>query len=86
MSGWRLAYSIMPAELKREALKVHDATMICAPRISQLAGIVALSASSNHKKEFEAVLSKRRNLICLRFKKIKIIMGKHILAIYLIKT
>jgi aminotransferase len=25
MSGWRLAYMVMPAELKREALKVHDA-------------------------------------------------------------
>ncbi len=31
MSGWRLAYMIMPAELKHEALKVHDATMIYAP-------------------------------------------------------
>ncbi|MCP4768751.1 MAG: pyridoxal phosphate-dependent aminotransferase [Gammaproteobacteria bacterium] len=39
MSGWRLAYMILPAELKREAMKVHDATMICTPRISQLAGI-----------------------------------------------
>ncbi len=38
MSGWRLCYMVMPEELKREALKVHDATMICAPRISQLAG------------------------------------------------
>jgi len=66
MSGWRLAYMIMPAELKREALKVHDATMICAPRISQLAGIIALSQPSDHKQEFNAVLSRRRELICQR--------------------
>jgi len=66
MSGWRLSYMVMPAELKHEALKVHDATMICAPRISQLAGIVALSQLSSHKKEFEAVLSCRRELICQR--------------------
>jgi len=66
MSGWRLAYTIMPAELKREALKVHDATMICAPRISQLAGITALSQPSDHKQEFATVLAKRRELICQR--------------------
>jgi aminotransferase len=66
MSGWRLAYMIMPAELKREAMKVHDATMICAPRISQLAGIAALGQPSNHKQEFQAVLQKRRDLIVER--------------------
>jgi aspartate/methionine/tyrosine aminotransferase len=66
MSGWRLAYMIMPAELKHEALKVHDATMICAPRISQLAGITALSQPSDHKNEFNAILHGRRELICQR--------------------
>ena len=66
MSGWRLSYMVMPAELKREALKVHDATMICAPRISQLAGIVALTQPSNHKQEFETILHSRRELICQR--------------------
>ncbi len=66
MSGWRLSYMVMPAELKREALKVHDATMICAPRISQLAGIVALSQPSDHKQEFETILNSRRELICQR--------------------
>ena len=66
MSGWRLSYMVMPAELKREAIKVHDATMICAPRISQLAGIIALSQSSNHKQEFESILAERRELICQR--------------------
>jgi len=66
MSGWRLAYMIMPEELKREAMKVHDATIICAPRISQLAGIVALEQSSDHKQEFQAILQKRRDLIVER--------------------
>ena len=66
MSGWRLAYMIMPGELKQEAMKVHDATMICAPRISQLAGIVALQQASSHKQDFEAILKKRRDLIVER--------------------
>jgi len=63
MSGWRLSYMVMPEELKEQALKVHDATMICAPRISQLAGIIALSEETNHKKIFQDVLSSRRTLI-----------------------
>jgi aspartate/methionine/tyrosine aminotransferase len=61
---------VMPAELKREALKVHDATMICAPRISQLAGIVALSQPTDHKQEFETILNSRRELICQRLENI----------------
>ncbi|MDH3343056.1 MAG: pyridoxal phosphate-dependent aminotransferase [Gammaproteobacteria bacterium] len=66
MGGWRLSYMVMPAEMKREAMKVHDATMICAPRISQLAGIVALSQPSTHIQEFEAILAQRRELIYQR--------------------
>ncbi|MBE9568619.1 MAG: pyridoxal phosphate-dependent aminotransferase [Proteobacteria bacterium] len=66
MSGWRLSYMVMPAELKYEALKVHDATMVCAPRISQLAGMVALSQPSDHKQEFSNILNGRRELICQR--------------------
>jgi len=63
MSGWRLSYMVMPEELKSEAMKVHDATMICAPRISQLAGIVALSQTSTHKQQFQEILFSRRKLI-----------------------
>ena len=70
MSGWRLAYMILPAELKREAMKVHDATMICTPRISQLAGIAALSQPSNHKQEFQAILTQRRELISERLARV----------------
>ena len=66
MSGWRLAYAIMPSWLKREVLKVHDATIICTPRISQVAGIAALSAEPTHIADFEATLAKRRQLICDR--------------------
>jgi len=63
MSGWRLAYMVMPESLKREAIKVHDATMICAPRISQLAGIAALSGPADHLDEFSRILAARRVLI-----------------------
>ena len=43
MSGWRVGYVIVPEHIKHEALKVHDATMICSPRISQVAALAALT-------------------------------------------
>jgi aspartate/methionine/tyrosine aminotransferase len=66
MSGWRLGYAIMPPALKQQVLKVHDATLICAPRPSQAAGIAALAGGSAHVREFEAVLGARRDRICER--------------------
>lgn len=66
MSGWRLGYMIVPERIKREVLKVHDATIICTPRISQVAGLIALTEEPVHLKEFEAVLARRRSLICER--------------------
>jgi aspartate/methionine/tyrosine aminotransferase len=66
MSGWRLGYAVLPEWLKREVLKVHDATMICAPRISQIAGLAALGGEQAHLGAFEARLAKRRELICAR--------------------
>lgn len=66
MSGWRLGYMIVPEFLKREVMKVHDATIICTPRISQVAGIAALSMDQTHLREFEAILARRRRLICAR--------------------
>jgi aspartate/methionine/tyrosine aminotransferase len=66
MSGWRLGYMILPAWLRAEVLKVHDANLICAPRISQMAGIAALSGGFEHVDEFRKVLGNRRSLICER--------------------
>ena len=70
MSGWRLGYMIVPEELKREVLKVHDATLICTPRISQIAGLAALTEPAPHLQEFEKVLASRRTLICERLDRV----------------
>lgn len=66
MSGWRLSYMIVPAWLKAQLIKIHDLNMICTPRISQVAGIIALSKEPTHITEFETKLEKRRQLICQR--------------------
>ncbi|MGR8921015.1 MAG: pyridoxal phosphate-dependent aminotransferase [Gammaproteobacteria bacterium] len=66
MSGWRLGYMIVPADLRRQALKVHDANIICAPRISQVAGLAAIEAATPPYLEFARELAGRRDLICER--------------------
>ncbi len=77
MSGWRLGYMILPEWLTAEVLKVHDANMICAPRISQVAGIAALSGPSTHIEEFRTVLGARRRLICERLDALPHVFGYH---------
>mgnify|MGYP000073692316 CR=1 FL=1 len=66
MTGWRIGYMVLPGEMKKEVLKVHDATLICAPRISQLAALAALTEEPVHLKQFESALARRRELICAR--------------------
>ncbi len=71
MSGWRLGYMVMPEALKEQVIKVHDANVICAPRISQIAGVAALQQAAPHLEAFENILSKRRDLICQRLDALK---------------
>ena len=66
MSGWRVGYMVAPERLVREVVKLHDLTMICTPRISQVAALVALETEPVHLAEFEASLDRRRALICER--------------------
>jgi aspartate/methionine/tyrosine aminotransferase len=66
MSGWRLGYMALPDGIKQEVLKVHDANIICAPRISQAAGTAALADGSPHIAAFTEVLERRLELICER--------------------
>jgi aspartate/methionine/tyrosine aminotransferase len=75
MSGWRLGYMIIGENLRPQALKVHDATIICTPRISQVAGIAALTGGSGHIEAFEASLANRRTLICERLDRLPHVFG-----------
>jgi aspartate/methionine/tyrosine aminotransferase len=70
MTGWRIGYMIVPEQLKREVLKVHDATIICAPRVSQVAALAALTVEPRHVTEFERILAGRRALICERLDRV----------------
>jgi aspartate/methionine/tyrosine aminotransferase len=66
MSGWRVGYLIAPAPFKEQAVKVHDANLICAPHVSQCAAIAALSMPVSPATEFVEILARRRALMCER--------------------
>lgn len=66
MSGWRVGYMICPETIRQEIVKVHDLSMICTPRVSQVAALAGLSSDPVHLAEFEAALGRRRALICER--------------------
>ena len=70
MSGWRLGYMILPVSLKEQVMKVHDATIICTPRISQVAGIEALLGDHGPIHEFQRILADRRKLVCERLDRV----------------
>ena len=70
MSGWRIGYAVVPEGLKSQMLKVHDAMLICAPRISQVAGLAALNQAPLHLAEFEVILEQRRQFICERLDRV----------------
>ena len=70
MSGWRLGYLVAPERLKREIMKVHDATILCAPHVSQVAGLAALTGPRDHLGDFERVLAARRDQICARLDRV----------------
>ncbi|MDJ0609507.1 MAG: pyridoxal phosphate-dependent aminotransferase [Kiloniellales bacterium] len=70
MTGWRIGYMVLPEALKKQVLKVHDATIICAPRVSQLAALAALTEEQAHVAEFGKILGRRRSLICERLDRI----------------
>lgn len=71
MSGWRVGYMILPARLHSHVVKIHDLTMICTPRISQIAALSALEGTPDHLARFEGVLNRRRHLICERLDRLR---------------
>ena len=42
MTGWRLGYAVGPQEIIDAMVKIHQFTMLCAPTLSQIAGIEAI--------------------------------------------
>ena len=66
MTGARLGYIHTNKELLTHILKVHDATIVCAPHITQEAGFAAISGTSKELEQNKRALQANRDLICKR--------------------
>lgn len=42
MTGWRLGYTLAPAEITKQMLKIHQYAIMCAPTTSQYAAVEAM--------------------------------------------
>ena len=64
MTGWRVGYLYAPNYIINQALKVHDALVICAPTISQYAALIALTKKPKKNAiNIQEILKKRREII-----------------------
>lgn len=70
MMGWRLGFLQTRKDLLMHILKIHDATIVCAPHISQEAAIEALLMPQDIVKQHIAWLEENRNIICNRLDKL----------------
>jgi aminotransferase len=66
MTGWRVGYLRAEAGLIQEIMKIHDASVITAPRISQKAALAAITGPQDCVAYFREELDRRRVLTCAR--------------------
>jgi aspartate aminotransferase len=70
MSGWRLGYGVMPAELAKTIANLINNSISCTPNFIQWAGIAGLKAPKNTVGKMRDELEKRRNLLVKELNKI----------------
>lgn len=63
MTGWRLGYACAPRDLLEAMVKIHQYTMLCAPTVSQYAGLEALDNSDEDVAAMREEYDMRRRLI-----------------------
>jgi aminotransferase len=63
MTGWRLGYVCAPAEITAQMVKIHQYAIMCAPTLSQYAGIVALEECDDDVARMREEYDRRRRLI-----------------------
>jgi len=70
MTGWRLGYTIAPADIAEEMLKVHQYIQACAPSISQKAAYAALTGPRDSVTSMVREFHRRRQLVLRQLKNI----------------
>ena len=62
MTGWRVGWICAPAAVAELCVRVHQYTMLCAPHVSQLAAVEALSGSDDDVDAMVADYDRRRRV------------------------
>ncbi len=62
MTGWRVGWICAPQAVAELCVRVHQYTMLCAPHVSQLAAVEALSGPDDDVAEMVADYDRRRRV------------------------
>jgi aminotransferase len=68
MTGWRLGYACGHREIIDAMLKIHQYTVMCAPIMSQFAGLEALKNGLEEKDRMKELYNQRRRLVVKGFR------------------
>ncbi|MBQ7600173.1 MAG: aminotransferase class I/II-fold pyridoxal phosphate-dependent enzyme [Clostridia bacterium] len=60
MTGWRLGYTLAPAEVTKQMLKIHQYAIMCAPTASQYAAIEAMENGDEDVRMMRDEYDRRR--------------------------
>jgi aspartate/methionine/tyrosine aminotransferase len=63
MTGWRLGWLVAPLDVMEAAERLHGNLSICAPHVSQVAGLAAFDATEELEGNVASFAAKRRLLI-----------------------
>ncbi len=63
MTGWRLGYTLAPAEITRQMLKIHQYAVMCAPTTSQFAAVDAMRNGDGDVEMMRNEYNRRRRYI-----------------------
>lgn len=63
MTGWRLGYVCAPKEITKQMLKIHQYAIMCAPTMSQYAGIEAVVNGDEDIEYMKDCYNQRRRML-----------------------
>ncbi|MDR3238946.1 MAG: aminotransferase class I/II-fold pyridoxal phosphate-dependent enzyme [Clostridiales bacterium] len=69
MTGWRLGFACGPAEILSAMLKIHQYALMCAPTISQYAGVEALKNGGDSVARMRREYDGRRRVMLSGFQR-----------------
>ena len=72
MTGWRLGYILGPKSITDEIKKIHQFSIMCAPTISQYAGIEALKNGDDDILRMKEEYNTRRNYLLSELKRLNL--------------